>query len=169
MIRIEESDMIFEFPEEQVFEMEKTELNKTAGDEVKSVEFIVHRRQDTLSFIEAKSSSPQPVKDNNEDFEKFINEISSKFIHSFNLYYATIFNRYSVPELSDKFRNIDNQKIEYKFLLIINGHEYIEGLAFIKEALIKKLNYHLKIWKSEIIVLNDKTALKKRLIIEKCK
>ncbi len=42
MICIEESGMIFEFPEEQMFE--KTELHKTAVDRIRSVKLIVHRR-----------------------------------------------------------------------------------------------------------------------------
>lgn len=94
MIQINESDMLFgDFEEESVFQIENSKLHKNVGNGIKVVEFILLSIENELSFIEAKSSSPKPVKDNIIRFNEFINEISDKFIHSFNLYYSAILQR----------------------------------------------------------------------------
>ena len=51
------------------------------------------RNVNEINFIEAKSSSPRPTKDNFVRFNEFIGEISDKFIHSFKLYYSVILKR----------------------------------------------------------------------------
>lgn len=163
MERIVESHMIFEFEENQVFRIEQSDLQKHIGDGIKTVEFILHRRDNLLEFIEAKSSSPRPSKENNERFETFINDIADKFIHSFNLYYSAMLERYPSEEINESFYKIKHQEVNYRFILIIKGHK-MEWLLPLQEALHRKLQYHSTIWKSQVILMNEEVAKEKRLI-----
>ncbi|MBN1065544.1 hypothetical protein DWV13_14025 [Clostridium botulinum] len=165
MIQINESNMIFgDFEEDKVFQIEKSKLQKNIGNGIKVVEFILLSNENELSFIEAKSSSPQPVKDNIVRFNEFINEISDKFIHSFNLYYSAILKRYKdYEELNKSFIELDNSNIKFKFILVIKGHKS-GWLMPLSDALKQNLSYHNTIWKSQVVVLNDEMAKKYQLI-----
>lgn len=165
MIQINESNMLFgDFEEDRVFQIENSELHKNVGNGIKVVEFILLSKENELSFIEAKSSLPKPVKDNIIRFNEFINEISDKFIHSFNLYYSAILRRCKeCEELNQSFMNLDNSQINFKFILVINGHR-TEWLMPLSDALKESLAYHNTIWKSQVVVLNDELAKKYKLI-----
>lgn len=165
MIQINESNMIFgDFEEDKVFQIESSKLHKNVGNGIKVVEFILLSKKDELSFIEAKSSSPKPVKDNIIRFNEFINEISDKFIHSFNLYYSAVLRRCKeCHELNSRFVDLDNSQIKFKFILVIKVHR-IEWLMPLSDALKEKLAYHNTIWKSQVVVLNDEQAKEYKLI-----
>ncbi len=165
MIQINESNMIFGyFEEDRVFQIENSKLHKNIGNGIKVVEFILLSKENELSFIEAKSSSPKPIKDNIIRFNEFINEISDKFIHSFNLYYSAILQRCKeCEELNPNFMNLDNSQINFKFILVIKGHR-TEWLMPLSDALKESLSYHNTIWKSKVIVFNDELAKKYKLI-----
>lgn len=165
MIQINESDMLFgDFEEESVFQIENSKLHKNVGNGIKVVEFILLSKENELSFIEAKSSSPKPVKDNIIRFNEFINEISDKFIHSFNLYYSAILQRCKeCEELNPSFMNLDNSQINFKFILVIKGHR-TEWLMPLSDALKESIAYHNTIWKSQVVVFNDELAKKYKLI-----
>lgn len=165
MVEICESNMIFgDFEEEKLFRIEESKLHNKIGNGIKVVEFILLKNENELDFIEAKSSSPRPTKENNIRFNEFIEEISDKFIHSFNLFISTILERNKdYGEINDNFYQMDNSKIKLKFILVIKGHE-IEWLLPIWDALKKKLSYHNIIWKSEVIVMNDSIAEKYNLV-----
>lgn len=167
MVQIKESNMIFgDFQEDRIFKIEKSKLHNKIGDGIKVVEFLLLKDEYELDFIEAKSSSPRPTKDNIIRFNEFIEEISDKFIHSFNLYYSAILKRNeNYGEINNNFLKLDSSKIKLKFILVIKGHE-IEWLLPISDALKKKLSYHNTIWKSEVIVMNDKIAKKYNLVKE---
>lgn len=165
MVQINESNMIFgDFEEENVFQIEKSKIHKNIGNGIKVVEFILVNNKKELSFIEAKSSSPRPVQGNVVRFNEFIDEISDKFIHSFNLYYSAILKRNrNYEELNENFINLDNSNIEFKFILVIKGHK-IQWLMPLSDALKDKLAYHSTIWKSKVVVLNDEMAKEYKLI-----
>ncbi|UZT05436.1 MULTISPECIES: hypothetical protein [Clostridium] len=165
MIQINESNMIFgDFEEDRVFQIENSKLHKNIGNGIKVVEFILLSKENELSFIEAKSSSPKPVKDNIIRFNEFINEISDKFIHSFNLYYSAILQRCKeCEELNPSFMNLDNSQINFKFILVIKGHR-TEWLMPLSDALKESIAYHNTIWKSQVVVFNDELAKKYKLI-----
>lgn len=165
MVQIKESNMIFgDFEEDKIFEIEKSKLYNKIGNGIKVVEFILLRDENELNFIEAKSSSPRPTKQNNIRFNEFIEEISDKFIHSFNLFYSTILKRHKdYREMNNNFFELDNSQIKLKFILVIKGHE-IEWLLPISDALKRKLSYQNTIWKSEVVVMNDKVANKYNLV-----
>lgn len=165
MVQINESNMIFgDFEEDKIFKIEKSKLHNKIGNGIKVVEFIILRNENELNFIEAKSSSPRPTKQNIIRFNEFIEEISDKFIHSFNLFYSVILKRNKdYGEMNNNFFELDNSQIKLKFILVIKGHE-IEWLLPISDALKKKLSYQNTIWKSEVIVMNDKIANKYNLV-----
>lgn len=115
--------MIFgEFEDNKVFQIEESRLQQKVGNWIKVVEFIFISNENELSFVEAKSSSPRPVNDNIIRFNEFIDEISDKFIHSFNLYYSAIMKRNeNYTEIDTSFFELDNTKIKFKFILVIRG------------------------------------------------
>lgn len=125
MVQIKESNMIFgDFQEDRIFKIEKSKLHNKIGDGIKVVEFLFLKDEYELDFIEAKSSSPRPTKDNIIRFNEFIEEISDKFIHSFNLYYSAILKRNeNYEEINNNFLKLDSSKIKLKFILVIKGHE----------------------------------------------
>lgn len=166
MVVIKESNMLFgEYEENKVFKIENSELHNKIGNGIKVVEFILLRNGKYIDFIEAKSSSPQPSNDNKERFHEFIEEISDKFIHSFNLYYSGIMKRnIGYEEISNDFFELDLRKINFKFILVIKDHKE-EWLIPLSEAIKKKLIYHNRIWKSDIIVINEKLAKQYNLVV----
>lgn len=157
--------MIFgDFDEGKIFEIERSKMHNKIGNGIKVVEFVLLRNENELNFIEAKSSSPRPTKQNAIRFNEFIEEISDKFIHSFNLFYSAILKRNKhYGEINNNFFELDNSQIKLKFILVIKGHE-IEWLLPVSDALKKKLSYQNTIWKSEVIVMNDKIANKYNLV-----
>lgn len=166
MVEIIESNMHFgEFDEKQVFQIENSELYRNMGKGIRVVEFITVRDDKKLEFIEAKSSSPKPLKDNSDRFDEYIDEICSKFIDSFNLYYSSILKRNKgYYEMSDQFLKLDNSVVKFIFILVIKEHKK-EWLMPINEAIKKRMIKHSSIWKSTIAVLNEEGAKKRGLII----
>lgn len=132
----------FEFEQNQVFCIENSQLQRGVRDGIKTVEFVLNRKENLLEFIEAKSSSPRPTKENSERFETFLNDIADKFIHSFNLYYSALYGRYPSEEIAQSLLEIEPHKVNYRFILIIKGHR-IEWLLPLQEALHRKLQYHI--------------------------
>ena len=157
--------MIFgDFEENKIFKIEKSKLHNKIGNGIKVVEFVLLRNENELNFIEAKSSSPRATKQNVIRFNEFIEEISDKFVHSFNLFFSAILKRNKdYGEIDNNFFELDNSQIKLKFILVIKGHE-IEWLLPISDALKKKLSYQNIIWKSEIVVMNDDIANKYNLV-----
>lgn len=165
MIQIEESKMIFEFKEEQLFRIENSKLHRCIGEGIKTVEFLVTLKEDEIYFVEAKSSSPQPTTENKEKFDTFISEISDKFLHSFNMYLSAILKRNHYDEIPKTLININKEKAVFKFILIIKGHQ-IEWLQPLKDAIYKKLLYQNKIWKNSVILMNEEIAKEYKLVKE---
>ncbi|MBR9648879.1 hypothetical protein [Clostridium tyrobutyricum] len=65
MVEIRESNMIFgDFEENKIFRIEKSKLHNKIGAGIKVVEFVLLRNVNELNFIETKSSSPRPTKQN---------------------------------------------------------------------------------------------------------
>ena len=166
MIRVVESNMIFEFEEKHIFQIENSNLHSSLGDGIKTVEFVVSVKPDEILFVEAKSSSPQPKAENKERFDEFIDEISDKFIHSFNMYLTSVLKRNLVDKIPDKLLNIELETAKFKFILIIKGHK-IEWLQPLKDAFDRIMIDYNKIWKSSVIIMNDEIAQEFKLIKER--
>jgi hypothetical protein len=161
---IEESELYFgDYETEDFFHIEKAEIYRKLGNDVKTVEFALRKNGNEVLFVEAKMSSPRP--DNNEDFDKFIQEIAEKFSHSNELFFSVITKRLSDlnSEMPDNFKTIDYSGARIKVVLIINGHP-IEWLSPISNALTNQLRRQIKMWGLEIAVLNDKQAIDYKLV-----
>ncbi len=164
-IRIEESNMVFEFPEEDVFRIENCSTVKAIGEGVKIVEMIV-KHNTRLIFIEAKNSSPRPVSGNNVRFDEFMQEIYEKFCNSLILLAGIALNRpfkansplpasLTVPTIAS---------MPIHFYLIINNHKE-EWLPPLNDELNRLLGAVKKCFAIERVnVLNDLMARKLQLI-----
>lgn len=157
-IPIKESGLSFgEYNATDLFKIEKSKIYKSIGDYICTVDFILYKPKCDILMIEAKSSSPRP--DNKGDFDTFVDEIYKKFTHSIDLYFAVLIGRLNDnnKEIPDNFRNADYAAANIKLLLVINGHKK-EWLPPINEALKRKLNAQIKIWRLKVITINHEIA-----------
>jgi len=177
MLEFEESEMTFgPFPECDCYWIEKSALHKSVNeksqkeDGIKIVEFLLLRNQPDrevqIWIVEAKSSSPRP--ETQPNFDGFIKEIYDKFVCSFSLCLAACLKRHPCfdTELPDSFRNIDLSTINFKFVLVINGHKD-RWLQPLKAYLNRALRVTIKIWglsPNPVSVYNDEMAKKYGLI-----
>jgi hypothetical protein len=147
-----------DFIVDNAFPMEESQAYKSICD-VKSVEFV-RIKQDNLLFIEAKTSIANP-KNSPEPFREEIEKICDKYIHSLNLLSA-IKIRIFDDILPDVFET--NSKILIKFILVVRNHEP-EWCIPIKDAIKLSLPKYLKkIWTPDVLVINQDTAKKYKLI-----
>ena len=165
-----ESGMTFgPFEDSDFFYIEKSQTYAKIQEHVKMAEFLLLRSSSSkmhVFVIEAKSSSPSPT--NEIDFDKFINDIKMKFYNAFTLSLSMIHNRHSqaLKELPSNFRSLNPEQIEFRLVLIINGHP-IDWLPPIKSSLEFGLIPLIKTWPisgSAVIVLNEELAKEHSLI-----
>lgn len=164
MVTITESGMTFgPFSEDQIYRIEKADAYIDLGEGVKAVEFVYRQRQDKLFFIEAKSSSPMPK---GEKFENYIGDIAEKFLHSFGLW-LTLYLKRRTDKISPNMLDIPvaSHAFRFIFILVINGHRK-EWLPPIKAAIARQMMAEIKIWKHEVIVINDEQARERGLILK---
>lgn len=165
MLTIVESNMTFgPFPKENVLYIEKSELYTTIGENVKIAEFIL-KKDDSLIFIEAKSSSPKQLKKEDGSPSDYVVEISEKLRNSFELFISANL-KIADDEKGEANTLIDITEMKnykLKFRLVINGHKK-EWLPNIQNAIEKNLQAQMNIWNIEVKVLNDEIAREYRLI-----
>jgi len=155
---ITESGM--DFVANNTFHIEKSQLYTNLGEGVHSVEFI-RAKDNTLLFVEAKTTFPNPEK-SEENFQTQINDICDKFIHSLSLYSSV-----EVGVNEKMFANdfVLSEKVFLIFILVIKNHE-IKWCRPIKQKITLTLpSYLKKIWKPEVYVLNHEAASKRKLVI----
>lgn len=160
MVTFEESNMVFSFPDENVYRIEKSPL--LAEVQLKATECVVSM-QNAILFIEAKSSSPKPQPEGK--FDKFIDEITDKFTHSLTFYNATIL-RHKGENMPVHVKNVDLSEAHYSFILVIYGHK-IEWLPPLMDALKSRLRHTLKLWNIPDVavkVMNERMALDNQII-----
>lgn len=163
-MQISESGMVFgNYNPAKVFKIENSQMHKHVGSCVKSVEFILLKGEHGFWFIEAKSSSPKS-ETSWERYQEFIGEITEKFIHSFNMFCAWRLGRLGDNgEIGADLAAVPCETADFVFILVIRGHKK-EWLLPLQEELKQKLQYHNSIWKSKVIVMNDKIAREYHLI-----
>lgn len=154
-----ESEMTFgPFRDECIFRIEKSKLLQKC-DGVKTVEFVWRKKANDMRFVEAKKSSPLNTPGNETNYETFLTEISSKFVDSLNLYIAGLLERRTgYDEIPVAFKEADYSKMNFKFVLILKGHERLEPLVGLKTDLEKRLKANRRIWNSEVFVFNEQMA-----------
>ena len=154
-----ESFMLFSFPEDDVFLIEKDPLMGPNSGR-KSCECVV-LLSPKLAFIEAKSSSP---KNTGPRFEEFIGEIKQKFVDSIALYdqiKAGMCGETALNRLPINLRLTNVASDKYVVYLIIHGHRE-DWLMELSDALKDALRDVIRRWKmkdSNVKVLNDALAL----------
>jgi hypothetical protein len=160
------------FIADNAFHIEKSPAYIRLGDSVKSVE-LIRAKENKLLFIEAKSSFPNPnnltpnsIKRNKtgaELFQEEISDICDKFTHSLNLYSAI-----NVGVIADGFPPDFNpsDKVSLIFILVITGFEqtWCDEIQKALTIQIRNTACMSKIWKPEIAVMNDKTAINRKII-----
>lgn len=172
---ITESGLDFgEFETENLFHIESSDLLKSLGQGVKTVEFITLQKKDNIIFLEAKTGCPNPknkIKGGKEacNFHSFYNDIADKFIDSLQVYIAGILENYKDnEEIGKNLLNI--QPLRYKnlmFVLVITADEILEDwLQGPKLELEDRLKHLMKIWNIQIVVLNKNLAVQYGLVAE---
>jgi len=168
MVTIVESGMSFgPFPRDHFFHIEKSRVYLEIQNQVKMVEFILHKQDaggDQIWLVEAKQSSPHPG--NQEDWEFYLGELKEKFENGLSLFIALCINRHSDPDFHETIRTVDLGNIPFKLTLVIKGHK-IEWLPPLKDALQQRLLpfcKSLNLTLNPVLVLNDEMAIAKRLI-----
>lgn len=168
MSLFEESKMIFDIPDENLFRIEHSNFySKMKG--VSSVEFLCFLNS-KLCWVEAKSSFPRA--ENKEDFIKNIEDIATKFIHSFELYLSNFVgaNKLISSETPKAFLSYDfSHKLPLKFVLIINCYKIEKAnipimISTIQDSFLKKFQGHKSIWNIDFIVIDHETAIKYNLV-----
>lgn len=166
MIVVESGMEFGPFDQDHLLWWEKSKLFSSFGAGIKSVEFICLDRENAFCLLEAKTTVPNPKgPKGQEGFDKYLEEICEKFVHTFDLFISTFIKRYSDKdhELPPNFLVHDIGKITVKFLLVIKESEEI-WLRPINDALKKALLRYRKTWRIDIAVLNEDMALSARLI-----
>lgn len=165
MLQIYESGMTFgSYRPEQVYKIENSQVHSYVGTSVKSVEFVLLRGENKIFFIETKSSSPKS-ETSWERYQEFIDEISEKFIHSFDMLCALYLGRLDDEgEMGEELKALSCSEADFIFVLVIRGHK-TAWLLPLQEELNRKLRFHNSIWKSRVIVMNDEIAKDYHLII----
>ncbi len=161
MVTFEESKMVFSFPEEDVYRVEKSPL--LAEVELKATECVVSR-QGALLFVEAKSSTPRPQ--TAEKFESFIGEITDKFRHSL-MFYNAVMLRHNGEGLPVNLKKVNLADVKYTFVLVVYGHQ-LEWLPPLMDALRSRMRHTLRLWNIPDVavkVMNDRMALDNKIIV----
>lgn len=166
-ITITESGMEFgPFENETCFYIEKSRIYSELHYSFRISEFLVFQKEhNRLLIVEAKSSSPNPGS-SIERFEQFIDEISEKLNHAWNLTLSMLLRRHEsfYDELPVAFKELDFASLNVVLLLVIKGHNS-KWLPPLQEALQKSLKNFSRIWKTRVFVINDKLAKSYGLIV----
>jgi len=164
-MRIDEQGIIFgDYNDADCFHIEKTDLyTSLSGKGVKSVEFILHQPDNRkLLFIEGKSTLP--AKKSVDAFKKEISEISQKYMDSLQLACGIWFgehnNKVEVPENGANFFRYGEQIV---FVLVIKNRK--GNLIYIADMIKRQLQKEYRLWRFEVLVLNEDDARKKQLVV----
>lgn len=159
-----------EFDKENLFHIEDSQIYKNLGSGIKTVEFIIKRSDNCITFIEAKASCPNVanINESNEKqtkFEEFYSSVTDKFIASLYIYLAAILNRFhNISEVGNALNSNDMQGTQIEFILVIKKADDIAWLAGPLAELKKRLLMVRKIWGIKVKVLNEELAERDGLI-----
>lgn len=159
------------FLKEDVFQIENSKLHLSFGEGIKTVEFILLKDNDKLLFVEAKSSCPNydnryETEEKTEKFEEYFSDVSSKFIDSLQMMLnVALWRDVNTSRIGEHIKERDiYSKIKFCFVLVVKKAEREEWLAGPKAELEARLLHWKKLWKVDIVVLNEELALQYGLI-----
>ena len=164
---IRESAMEFNCSPENVFHIEKSETYLGLKN-VKTVEFLLMRKEGTVWFIEAKTTAPNPESSDGTPFNKFVNEIYRKMENSFLLFHALSIGRHEngLSEMPEQFSSLDLKNADYKFVLVIKTHKK-EWLNSLQDKFRQTFYAVGKTWNIKMpmfIAMNEEIARKHSLV-----
>ncbi len=169
---IVESEMKFgKFEDTDLFHIEDSKIYKELGAGIRTVEFILKHNENSILFLEAKKSCPNPAnryesKEKAQKFEEYYSSITEKFIDSLQIYLAALLEKYE--DTSDLGTNLKNMKsmqdIQLKFILVVKNAADISWLAGPLAELQDRMFKMRKIWHVKIAVLNEELAVEYNLI-----
>lgn len=158
-----ESNMQFSFPDDDCFRIEHSPVHLELGEGIKICEAIV-RINDSIVFIEAKSSFPRPG--SGGKFPLRVSEAYDKFLNSILIYLGLQTQRpytnNQIPAANLRVANSSNLRI--KCYYIIHGFQR-DWLPPVNDAIsvsLSKVKKTLLI--DSIMVINDAIARQHRLI-----
>jgi hypothetical protein len=152
---ITESSMNFIANVDDTYHIEKSSAYAGVGNGVKTVEFVRKMKDNRLWFVEAKTYFPDD--DDRSKRGDRIKEICDKFLHALNLYCAVRLN-VIVDTLPSTF---DENNI--LFVLVIKDQP-IDRCEMVQAVLRDRLLPYLRIWKTNVLVINHDQAKEFRLI-----
>lgn len=160
-----ESFMKFNFPDDDVFCIEKDPL-VTTTEGTKACECIVYISP-KVALIEAKSSSPKEI--GGDRFQAFICDIQQKFADSLRLFHEMRQGQHGEQPRSRLPVHLGSLKITpnmYAVCLIVHGHkiEWLVGLQDAFRDAMRNVITHWQIKDSQVKVFNEETALEYHLI-----
>ncbi|MCL2513652.1 MAG: hypothetical protein FWF08_07100 [Oscillospiraceae bacterium] len=166
-----ESEMEFgNFDESKCFRIEKSDIYKKnfGGNGFSTVEFVLFRpEKNKLLFVEAKTTLPDIS--NKEDFNKNVDGIVKKFVDSFYLTLSLWFenNNYDKRELPLNYIDFINKNVEFTMVLVIKNRK-ADGIKRIKARITERFpKRELRLWKFDVIVMNEDFARKNNLVVSK--
>lgn len=151
------------YPREAVFPIEKSVAYAKLKSGFRTVEFVLLNQKAQLVFVEAKATSPRPISDNDQPFEKYIEEIAVKFEDAYQLFLSVYLGRSDSSEMGRQIQTLAYRGAAIVFALVIPRHE-TEWLPPILDKLNKRLRKITKLWNIRIAVLNEEGARQYRLI-----
>lgn len=172
MIEFEESGMSFSFSRDDFFYLEKSSVYKTLNSHgVASVEGVLLKeikKKSTIVFIEAKKSTPDMSTSNNEsNQDDFLSSLEDKISHSIQICYAILHGRYGndfdKDEMGENLRQAFAMPVHIMFVLIVKEYKD-DWCNQMKDALEMKLCALRKVWRMNIMVLNEEMARRYKLV-----
>lgn len=170
---IEESGIKFgEYADNRVFYIEKSPQYRKhlMPNGIKTCEFIL-LRDSGLCFVEAKKTCPNQISEETpedmvEKYNEYINDITTKMRHSLALYASILLERHSAENISEEMLENKLSALDSNIKIILVVKEAEKGwLNQLKEKLEKQLTHERRIWKAQVIVLNEEQAKRKHLAI----
>jgi len=166
LFRKEESEMVFgSYPKADVYPIEESRLyDKLKPHGIKTVEFILFKNR-KIMFIEAKKTTPNYNSKNNlEDYNNYIAELSQKFSDSIDIYLSTYIGRQNDPDFPQKMKSSNTSDYEIRLLVVIKN-AYEDSLNHFSDKLRVVLNRKMRILSNcQLFVISEAQARKKGLI-----
>ena len=170
-MQIPESDMIFgDFSADDCFWIEKSRLYSISLRHLgfKSVEFVLYRSGITpsdgeLLFVEAKTSLRHNY--NGLSFAAEISDISQKYMDALQIVCAIWHGgRKESEKLPRNFIKFYESGKKIVFILVVKNGDR-ENLPTVGDAIRKRLLKENRLWKFEVLAINESDARKKNLIV----
>jgi len=163
-LQISESGVIFgDFEKDKVFQIEHSKAVAALGDDISKVEFVLVQDESIL-FVEAKSSMPKRLLDQEIFFEK----IKKKMLHSLVVWFASIAGRHKAikNELAASLQGANTLKKPISLILVVPKMPSMYSSPA-TDKFRKLLNIERKLWnikETNIRVINMAQANKMGLV-----